>query len=167
VSNRAIATELKEIENQLVLIEEEIKKIRGLAEKILEELLPYQIITSPEELRLYLRLPDEAEIVEPKHPWYRNYIKQVVEKASKGAAAIVAPPGCGKTVILYQIAKKLLAQGTPVAIIDEAKIKHLALGKTHIQEGIFLIIDDLSDSDVFETLADSSKHSQTPSTQNR
>ena len=155
VSNRAIATELKEIENQLVLIEEEIKKIRGLAEKILEELLPYQIITSPEELRLYLRLPDEAEIVEPKHPWYRNYIKQVVEKASKGAAAIVAPPGCGKTVILYQIAKKLLAQGTPVAIIDEAKIKHLALGKTHIQEGIFLIIDDLSDSDVFETLADS------------
>ena len=39
--------------------------------------------------------------------------------------------------------------------MDESKLKGLGLSKTHLEEGIILVIDDLSDSDTFEKLMDS------------
>ena len=146
---------IKELREEVRGIEHDIRRLLGLVEKTLEELLPYRIVTSPEELREYLRVPPDEEIVVPTHGWYRDYMKRVVEKAGEGVVGIVAPPGCGKTVLLYILCRELLSQGVPIAVIDESKLKGLGLSRTHIEEGIILVIDDLSDSETFEKLMDS------------
>jgi len=143
-----------ELEN----LQKSVLEMYNMEKAVLEQVLPYTILRSAEEMREYMRskLPGEEEIVDLESlGWYRSYIDDVLKAAEDGIVAITGPPGVGKTVLLYLIVKKLMSEGFPVAYLDESRIGKIGLGPFHVKEGMFLVFDDLTSSDTFASLVDS------------
>jgi len=145
---------LEKLEN----LQKMVLEMYNMEKTTLEQVLPYTTLRSAGEMREYLRskLPGGEEIVDLESlGWYRSYMEDVLKAAEDGIVAITGPPGVGKTVLLYLIVKKLMSEEVSVAYLDESRIRGIGLGPFHVNEGMFLVFDDLTSPDTFASLINS------------
>ena len=138
-----VLKEVGKVVNSLNIMRKEIYEVKKL-------LLHYNFIEDSQELKRIIeeysrvKLPEDRYLLPTNTPELRETILEILEKARESPVIIVAPPGTGKTVLLYQIGKALIERGQKVGYLRPGQ----PLTDYHLKEDRTILYDNVTEREV-------------------
>ena len=150
-----IIQQTQETINKTIEIIEKLEQIHEEIHETKKLLLHYDIVETPQQLRQIIQenslieLPEDEYLLPTDTPELQQIVLEIVEKSRKHPVIIIAPPGTGKTVLLYQIGKTLLQKGHKIGYLNPTK----PLTKYHIEEDRIILYDNITDKEILKKIA--------------